>query len=430
MFTSDQIRNQLAENVATAEAIAELARQESRDLSAEESAKIDELTEQQKALNAKLDQRIKLDALIQSKLPTDKIDQREKPKDARLTIPVRFSRVEKPKGFDTVENAYASGQYILAVAGNRRAKAWCKDNFPVQNAHTTGDNTQGGFLVPEPLEAAIIEYRQQFGLFSQYAQQWTMTDGVQNVPKLTGEMTSYYVGENTTITASDMSFGLVRLEAKKLAGVGVISSELGEDAVVSVADAYARSVAFKFSYDEDNAGFNGDGTSTYGGIVGLSGALAAGSTSTATGQTTVSALTLASMETAVGLLPEYPGMQPAWYFHKRVWAGGPQRLLDAVGGVTMAEVAAGAPKTLLGYPVRFAQVLAAAPTTGQTYGYFGDLAMAAIFGRRRGMTMKVDGSIYVLQDALALIATQRFDINVHDRGDASNAGAMIKLVLG
>jgi HK97 family phage major capsid protein len=432
MKTAIQIRNELQEIVAKVESLTELCKQESRDFSEDETKEIDNLAAQREVLNKQLDTAIKYDAILASKVqPVLDERRQDKPKnDKRLTVPIKFALAEKPQNFESLEDAYKSGQYILAIAGNKKARNWCKDNYPIRAAHTTGDNTKGGFLVPEPLENAIIAYRQQYGVFSRFAKQWVMTDGVQNVPKLTGEMTSYYVGENSTITASDMSFGMVRLEAKKLAGVGVISSELSEDAVLSVADEYAQSVAQKFSYDEDNAGFNGDGTSTYGGIVGASSALAAGSVVTATGQATVAALTLSSMETAVGSLPEYPGMQPAWFFHKKVWAGGPQRLLDAVGGVTMAEVAMGAPKQLLGYPVVFTQVLSSAPTTGQTYGYFGDLRFAAIMGRRRGLTMKVDGSIYVLQDALALIATQRYDINVHDRGDASNPGSLLNLKLG
>lgn len=428
MKSSKQIRNELAEITAKAEALQQLANQENREFNAEENAEIDNLSSQRETLNASLDRAIKYETLVSAKL-----DDLSKPKpsaDPRMQVPVKFARCEKPEAFGTIEDAYRAGQFILAVAGNRKAKAWCKEHQPIKNAHTTGDNTSGGFLVPDPLEAAIIAYRQMFGVFSQYAQPWTMTDGVQNVPKLAGEMTSYYVGENVTITPSDMSFGLVRLEAKKLAGVGVISSELNEDAVISVADAYALSCAQKFSFDEDNAGFNGDGTSTFGGIAGANSVLAAGSTVTATGQTSVAALTLAVFENAVGSLPEYPGMQPAWYMHKRVWGNGPQRLLDAVGGVTMAEVAAGAPKTLLGFPVRYAQVLPSAPATTQTFAYFGDLRFAAILGRRRGLSVKLDSSIYVLQDALALIATQRYDINVHDRGTASEAGALLKLVLG
>ena len=433
MKSSIQIRNELTENVAKAEALAELAKQENREFTAEETAEITALSDAQKALNASLDTAIKYETLVASKMSAHDVDKRETPKvDDRLTVPIQFARAKKPEGFASVRDAYDSGQWIIAAfCGNKKSLQYCNENgLAIRNAMTTGDNTKGGFLVPEPLESAIIEYRESFGVFAQYAQPWTMTDSVQQVPKLNGEITSYYVGENSTITASDMAFALVRLEARKLAAVGVISSELNEDAVLSVAEAYARSVAFKFSYDEDNAGFNGDGTATYGGIVGAESALAAGSASTATGQTTVSALTLASFEAAIGKLPEYAGMQPAWYFHKNVWALGPQRLLDAAGGVTMSEIAAGAPKTLMGYPVRFSQVLRSAPTSGQTYGYFGDLRMSAILGRRRGMSMAADNSIYFLQDATAVRATQRFDINVHDRGTASAAGSLIELILG
>ena len=366
-------------------------------------------------------------------MPSSKIDNRETPSDARLTVPLKFARARKPEGYESVEAAYSAGQWILAAfCGNKKSKQFCQDQgLKIRNAMTTGDNTKGGFLVPEPLESAIIELRESFGVFARYAQPWTMTDAVQQVPKLNGEITSYYVGENATITPSDMAFALVRLEAKKLAAVGVISSELNEDAVLSVAGAYARSVAFKFAYDEDNAGFNGDGSSTYGGIVGASGALAAGSTITATGITANSNLTLAVFENAVGKLPEDAGIMPMWFFHKNVWANTVQRLMDAVGGNDMTNLAAGATRTFLGYPVVTSQVLySGSGASGQIFGYFGDLRMAAILGRRRGMSMTSDNSIYFLQDATAIRATQRYDINVHDRGTASAAGALLALKFG
>lgn len=431
MKSSKQIREELLGIVAKAETLQQLATQENREFSAEENAEIDALSAQQGVLNSSLDRAIKYETLLTARM--DQMSAASQPKpvaDVRLQIPIKFAKCEKPEAFDTIEDAYRAGQFILAVAGNRKAKAWCKEHQPIKNAHTTGDNTSGGFLVPEPLEAAIIAYRQQFGVFGQFAQQWVMTDSVQNVPKLTGEMTSYYVGENMTITPSDMSFGLVRLEAKKLAGVGVISSELNEDAVVSVADAYALSCAQKFSFDEDNAGFNGDGTSAFGGIAGANSVLAAGSTVTATGQTTVGALTMASFEAADGALPEIAGMAPAWYMHKRVYTNSAKRLMNAVGGNDNMTLAAGAGKEFLGYPVRYAQALASAPTSGQTFAYFGDLRFASILGRRRGLSVKLDSSIYVLQDALALIATQRYDINVHDRGTSAEPGVLLKLVLG
>lgn len=442
MKSSMQIRNELAEVTAKAEALGDLLQTENREaFNAEEAAEIENLTKQQEILNKSLDSAIKYETLVANRLKPqiDKVRNVEGGQDPRKTVPIRFSSVQKPAGFSTSEDAYKAGQWCMALLGNKKARAYCKDQGlrferMVENAMTTGDNTKGGFLVPEPLESAVIVYRQQYGIFSRFAQQWNMAGAVDNAPKLLTEMTVYGMGENTTITASDLALGLVRLEARKIGGVGVISSELSEDSVISVADLFAQSAAFKFTYAEDDAGFNGDGSSTYYGITGCEGvftnSLYAGSVVTATGQTTVSALTVSSLEAATGKLPEYAGISPAWFFHKNVWANGPQRLLDALGGNSMTNVAEGAPKMLLGYPVYFTQVLRSAPTTGQIYGYFGDLRFASILGRRRGMTMAVDNSIYFLQDSTALRVTERFDINVHDRGDTSNAGSLLALKLG
>lgn len=436
MKSSLQIRNELAENKAKAEALADLVQSENRDGFNEEEAKqIEALKSEQEVLNKSLDTAIKYEALVANRLKPE-IEKRQQPTnqdDPRLTMPIRFKNAFRKGVFNTAEDAYKSGQWILAaIYNNKKAKQFCAENgmkLRVQNAMTTGDNTKGGFLVPEPLEMSIIELREQFGVFSRYAQQWSMSEAVQNVPKLAGEITSYYVGENSSITASDMSFNLVRLEAKKLAGVAVVSSELSEDSVISVAEAVARSVAYKFSYDEDNAGFNGDGTSTYGGIAGASSVLAAGSiATTATGITTTAALTTTVFENAIGKLPEYAGIQPAWFVHKNTWSNSMQRLMNAVGGQVMGDLAAGAPMMFMGYPVVASQVLYSGTGAVSTiFGYFGDLRMASILGRRRGMQMVADNSIYFLQDATAIRATQRYDINVHDRGTASAAGSLIAL---
>ncbi len=433
MKSSLQVRNELAQCKVKAEALDELVRQEGREFNDDETKDLESIHAQVEALNKELDRAIKFETIVAAKMPKEELEPKPKAQDKRLSLPIKFARSKKPEGFGSIEDAYNAGQWILAAfCGNKKSRQYCQDKgLRIRNAMTTGDNTKGGFLVPEPLESAIIELRESFGVFAQYAQPWTMTDAVQQVPKLNGEITSYYVGENATITPSDMAFALVRLEAKKLAAVGVISSELNEDAVLSVAEAYARSVAYKFAYDEDNAGFNGDGSSQYGGIVGAGAALQAGSTITATGITTNATLTISVFEQAVGKLPEYAGIQPRWYFHKNVWANTIQRLMDAVGGNDMMNLASGASKQFLGYPVVTSQVLySGTGATGQIFGYFGDLRMAAILGRRRGMSMASDNSIYFLQDATAVRATQRYDINVHDRGTASTAGALLELKFG
>lgn len=428
-----QIRNEIAGNIAKAEALAELSKQENREFTAEENTEIDAISQQQTVLNTELDTAIKFEAILATKMPRESIDKRKEP-DPRLTVPLNFKSEFRPGVFKTAEAAYNSGQWALAtIFGSKRARNYCKQNgIPlVRNAMSTNDNTKGGFLVPNELAASIIERREQFGVFAQYAAPWTMSGGSETVPRVTGDITSYWGSENTALTASDMTIGGVLLDAKKLTALVVLSDEINEDSIISLAEIIARSVAYKFAYDEDNAGFNGDGTSTYGGIVGAAGGLAAGSIATATSITTIATLTMAVFETAIGKLKLYPGIQPRWFFHQNTWANGPQRLLDALGGNTNANVAGGTGMMFKGYPVTISQVLLnGAGTTGQVFGYFGDLGLTSYIGRRRGMTMRSSNERYFENDQVAIKATQRLDINIYDVGTASESGGLIQLKLG
>jgi len=252
------------------------------------------------------------------------------------------------------------------------------------------------------------------------------------MPRLSSEVTSYYVGEASTITSSDMTVNQVQLDAKKLAALTVVSSELNEDSVVSVAEMLTRSIAQAFAIAEDQAGFLGDGTSTYGGIRGIAGSLAAGSKYTATAITTFGALTFANFESVVGQCKIWPGANPKWYISQAGWAASMQRLANGVGGATMAEIAGGAQKMFLGYPVVITQVQPSTLTTltGLRALTFGDLSMGSYIGTRRGISVAVDNSLGFLSDTINIRATQRYDIVVHDVGTASASGGIIDLIFG
>ena len=62
---------------------------------------------------------------------------------------------------------------------------------------------------------------------------------------------------------------------------------------------------------------------------------------------------------------------------------------------------------------------------------FGDLTQAASFGDRRQTTIQISDSALNAfeQDELAIRGTERFDINIHDIGDSSNAGPVVGLKL-
>jgi HK97 family phage major capsid protein len=153
---------------------------------------------------------------------------------------------------------------------------------------------------------------------------------------------------------------------------------------------------------------------------------------TATARQTFADLTFADFESAVGKAKMWPGASPKWYISNAGWAASMQRLMNAAGGNTMADLAAGGMPSFLGYPVVRSQVLESrlSGTTGLTAAYFGDLALGCYMGTRRGVSLSLDQSRYFEYDAAAIRGTQRFDIVVHDTGTASDSGGIIAIVFG
>jgi HK97 family phage major capsid protein len=259
-----------------------------------------------------------------------------------------------------------------------------------------------------------------------------MSSATESIPKVAGEVTAYFTAQLEDITESDMNLAQVQLQAKDLYTLIPVSAQVSVDAVVAVAELIARSIAQAQAAKEDECGFNGDGTSTYGHIVGLANALLAGSKYTATGQATFGALTLGSFEAVKGQVKRYAGMQPAWYISSTGYYASMDRLMNAAGGNTNANLAAGSVMNFLGDPVIFTQVMAdsTASSTGQVACYYGDMRMSVLFGDRAGMSIDSDRSIYFKKNAIAIRSWSRFDINVHETGTASASGSMVGLIFG
>jgi len=340
-----------------------------------------------------------------------------------------------PAGFDNAEHAYRCGQWLqAAVFKNESAAQWWNEHAAPESFAMVGANdAAGGALVPDELARTIINLQENYGVFRANARIWPMASDSLIVPRRTGGLTTYWVGEETAITASDASFDQVALVARKLGTLTRISTELAEDAIIDIAAFIVEEIARAFASKEDDCGFLGTGASTYGGIEGLITALAAATASIVTaltGNTAFATLDLVDFEAMIGKLPEYPGIEPKWYISKAGWAASMMRLQDAAGGNTTADIAGGVGLGFLGFPVVLSQKMnstLAAQTSTNGLCYFGDLSMAATMGVRRGITIKTTEERYIEYDQIGLVATERFDINVHDVGDTSNAGAMIML---
>jgi HK97 family phage major capsid protein len=84
----------------------------------------------------------------------------------------------------------------------------------------------------------------------------------------------------------------------------------------------------------------------------------------------------------------------------------------------------------LGFPVEITPSL---PTTSgdlsdQAMLLFGDIALAASFGNRRGMAVARSTEYKFAEDQIAIKATERFDINIHDIGTTAVAGPVVALM--
>jgi HK97 family phage major capsid protein len=101
------------------------------------------------------------------------------------------------------------------------------------------------------------------------------------------------------------------------------------------------------------------------------------------------------------------------------------RLQLAAGGNNYVDLGNGPVLQFLGYPVQYTQVLPSTASASAKVCYLGDLAMGSTLGLRRGMSVIADSSRYVEFLQTAYISSTRWDYNVHERGDSSDAGPIV-----
>lgn len=452
MLNSQKVREEIASLQARVVAITKVCESEGRDFSPEEQAEVDVINGvgggngKIGELKEKLVRIEKIEAVQADLAKTQMVAQQPTAPTAaaststldRFTVPAQAKKrgsLQCFAGPDAEKEAFIAGQFYAATLfGNVNAKQWLTDHgMSPQAAMSGSDNTKGGYLVPTLLDSNIIRLVSEYGVARQNCQVYPMPGSTVIVPRRKTGFTAYWVGENSSITASDLAFDQIRLDAKKLAVLTQVSRELGEDSAVALGDLLTKEFALILAYNEDAACFNGDGTSTYGGIVGLKSAVAAGSKSTSTGGVdTWAELTITDFLNAKAKIARIPGLNPKWYIHPSGFDLAMHRLALAAGGNTAMNYADPMQVRFLGAPVVFTNVLPdiTSATSGAFFCYYGDLSMAVTLGDRRGIEVASDASIYFASDALAVRCTERLDINVHERGDATTAGPVIAMVAG
>ena len=378
----------------------------------------------------------------------------------KFTIPAKAKRHQKVTSFQSdeeftaEEKAYRFGQFCLAKASIDCPGAY-RFPYATKFAHQQGllnashleggsDTTGSHVFVPEEFGTDLIKLREQYGVARRICRVRSMTSDTRTDPKWNSGLTAYFTGEGEAATSSTMQHSNVRLTAKKMTALSTYSSELNEDAVIDIGNELAREISYAFALKEDQCLISGDGTSTYGHIVGLQKSFtdnltlgtAPGFRDTATSNTWA-ATVIADITTLISVVPVYA--QQGMYFlcSSQYYYQVMVPLLNAAGGVTGTELQGGFRMPMFqGIPVVFSQVMPTDTATSTISLFLGNFELGVTFGDRRMETFEfsrdatVDSVNLFTNDLIAIKGSERIDINVHSYGSNSEAGPIVALSTG
>ena len=338
------------------------------------------------------------------------------------------------------QNAHDSGQFLLAhLWQNEKAQRYCDEHGIIYRAMGTGVAGSGGVLVPDQFESTLIALMNSYGNAMQECRVVPLGAGTNYVPRRISGTTTYFVAEGGTATASDAALDNISLTAKDAINLTRVHDNLVSDGVIDIANFIATEHALSLTTKVDACVIDGDGSQTYGGMHGVRAKMVDGNHAASYNDATAGddqwgEYLLADIQGIEGLLPNWAHKRGnvKWHVSRVCYHSTFRRLLSAAGGNAWPDIVAGGGgnvNTFLGYPVA---IWDAMPSASTAYNetvvmLFGNMMDAITIGVQRGATVMETAHRYFEFSQIGIKTTMRFDINVHDIGDASNAGAVVGL---
>ncbi len=180
-------------------------------------------------------------------------------------------------------NPTASAEYSDAFWNMIRNKG---DQFAVRNALSVGEDTEGGFTVPDEFERRLIQALEENNIFRQMATVIKTNSGTRKIPIANDTMEAEWIDEGEEIPETDTRFGQTTLSAYKLGTMIKISNELLHDSAFDLASYIAARFGVAMGNAEERAFFTGDGDKKPLGILDETGGAQLGVTSASQTQIT------------------------------------------------------------------------------------------------------------------------------------------------
>ena len=304
--------------------------------------------------------------------------ERQEQIDAEMNAPTSAPVVSTPGAhIDAPEKkGTASAEYTAAFWNNIRNR-----NFAdVRNALQIGEDTEGGYLVPDEFEKKLVSALEEENVFRTLATKIQTSSGDRKIPVITQKGEACWMEEEEAYTLSDDAFGQIALSAYKVGTAIKISEELLNDSVFDLPSYIAKEFARRIGTKEEEAFLIGDGKGKPTGIFAATGGAENGAT------TTGAAITF---DDVIELF--YSLKSP--YRKKAVWILNEQtvkalrKIKDNTGNfIWQPSVSAGLPDTILNRPY-VTSVYAPTIAAGAKAIAFGDYSYYWI-ADRQGRSLK------------------------------------------
>ena len=296
-------------------------------------------------------------------------------------------------------NPTATDEYKDAFWNMVRNKG---DQFAVRNALSIGEDTEGGYTVPDEFERRLIQALEENNIFRQMATVIKTNSGTRKIPIANDTMEAQWIDEGEEIPETDTKFGQTTLSAYKLGTMIKISNELLHDSAFDLASYIAARFGVAMGNAEERAFFTGDGDKKPLGILDETGGAQLGVT--AASQTAITFDEIFDLYYSL----KSPYRRNAQFVCNETILLQLMKLKDKNDNyLWKPSLDIAKPDTLLGRPIRTSSFMPGI-AKGERVLLFGDLKHYWV-ADRQNRTFRRLNELYARTDQVGFLTTQRVD---------------------
>lgn len=313
------------------------------------------------------------------------------------------------KGADEIR-AQAFNAFLRNGLGELNAEE--RQALNEMRAQGVGANDKGGYTVPKEMQARIVEQMKAYGGIASVSQILTTSDG-RTIEWITADGTTEegeLIGENSSASELDTSFGIANLGAKKLSSKIIrVSNELLQDSAINIESYLADRIAQRIGRAEAKYLIQGTGAGTPAQPKGLATSVTGTTETKVAGK--VDWLDVNALLHSID--PAYRNVGNSRLAFNDNTFKALKEMVDGQGRpLWLPDVAGVAPSTILGKQYVIDQGIADI-AKGAKFLYFGDFNRFVI-RRVSYMTLKRLVERYAEFDQTAFLAFHRFDCVLED----------------